>query len=277
MYQLKNSHWQASTLIRGLLTIIFIFWLASVMSHYDEKTPAKKPEITHKQPPSNIVIEQMALPPLPKPKPKLKSKPESKPQVSAEAKNDKQLAERVTKVVNQIPETPPVNRQQIEQVYQKLSIKGIDIQIAWPQRHDERQDTLQFMYQCVGVQFAVLNGTTLYKTNHNKTEHTKLNQNNLNQVKVTDYSDWIRVAQGSLSRREHNWLNAYDVTGTPIRLFPRHLDWRLAQHLANALKGEPLISLRANYQLTNQSLQLTNIYLNKQRITANWGLYQGKC
>lgn len=264
MYQLQNSHRRASILIRGLLTIMFILWLASVMTHYDENPPAKKPEKSHRQPPSDIVIEQIALPPLPEPEPK--------PQASALSKYEKQLAERITKVVKPIPEKPPVSQQQIQQIYQKLSNKGVDIQIAWPRRTTERQDTLHFMYQCVGVQFAVLNGNTLYKN-----KHTKNNQNNLNHANVADYSDWIRLAQGSLSKREHNWLNAYDVTGTPIRLFPRHLDWRLAQHLAIALKGKPLVSLRANYQVTNQRLRLTNIYLNQQRISDSWRLYQGKC
>ena len=123
------------------------------------------------------------------------------------------------------------------------------------------------MYQCAGVQFAVLSGKVITKAGH-----TKFNQSISN-----DYSDWVRVAQGSLSRKEHNWLNAYALTGTPIRLFPRHIDWRLAQHLAQALKGHTLTNFRASYQVTNQSLQLIHIHINKQRLTDTWILYQGKC
>jgi hypothetical protein len=261
MYLFQKNHWQVSTLLRGLLAIVFIMWLASVMTQYYEKAVTHKPKITIKQPPSNIVIEQLALPPLPKPKTSVK------PQATAVSKLAKQTVEPVNKVVKQSLQTPPVNKQQIENIYQQLSDEGVNIQIAWPQNDKERQAALNFMYQCVGVQFAVLNGKTLTKINHTKINHTKL----------TDYSEWIRVAQGSLSKKEHNWLNAYALTGSPIRLFPRHIDWRLAQYLANALKGLPLASLRANYQVTNQRLQLTHIHINNQAITDSWILYQGKC
>lgn len=244
MYLLQNNNWQASTLFRGLLAIIFMFWLATVLLQYDEKSIAKKLKITTTQLPSNIVIEQLALPPIPKPIPIPKEK----------------------------PQTAPVNKQMIEQVYQKLSDDAVDIQIAWPRHANTREATLEFMYQCVGVQFAVLSGNTFTKINHTKINHTKLNQST-----SSDYSDWVRVAQGSLSKKEHNWLNAYALNGTPIRLFPRSIDWRLAQYLTSVLKGAPLTSFRANYQVTNRQLQLTHIHINKQQITDNWLLYKSMC
>jgi hypothetical protein len=263
MYLLQNNNWQASTLLRCFLAIAFMAWLATVLIQYTQNPPVQKPEITSKQPPSHIVIEQFRLPPIPK--------TTSKPQLPAVSKLAKQPAERVTKVVTKVikqsPQTPSANKQQVQQVYQKLSDEAIDIQIAWPPQATERQVALDFMYQCVGVQFAVLNGDTLTKLNHTK----------LNQTGASENSDWVRVAQGNLSKKEQNWLNAYALTGTPIRLFPRDIDWRLAQYVAKALKGAPLTRFRAHYQVTNQGLQLTNISINNQAVTDSWTLYQGKC
>ncbi|MDU0356415.1 hypothetical protein RS130_23205 [Paraglaciecola aquimarina] len=118
------------------------------------------------------------------------------------------------------------------------------------------------MYQCVGSQFAVLNGNNI---------------THLNQSKVQNFSTWIRIAQGSLSVKEQHWLAAFSVTGTPIRLFPRQIDWQLAKYIAQSLHGNELTSFRATYQLTNQKLQLTDIRLNAQPINKTWLLYQKKC
>jgi hypothetical protein len=248
---LQNNKWPATTLLRAGLTLIFILWLAMVMSQYDDNPIEKKQKINVKQAPSNIIIEQLMLPPVPTPK--------AKPQASA-------LSERANQppdpAIKQVKQTPQVHKQQVEQVYKQLSVQGVDIQIAWPQQVHQQQGALDFMYQCAGMQFAMLNGNKITK---------------VNQFALSDYSDWIRVAQGNLSKKEQHWLTAYSLTGTPIRLFPRNLDLRLAQHLANALKGAPLVNLRANYQVSNQRLYLTQIQLNNQPITASWTLYQGEC
>jgi hypothetical protein len=249
MVLLQNNNWRATTILRGLLSAVFILWLATVMFQYDDNDIEKQQKINKKQPPSNIVIEQLTLPPVPK----------AQPQVLAVAELTNQPLEPALKKVKQ---TPRVNTQQVEQVYKQLSDQGVDIQIAWPQKTHQQQGALDFMYQCAGMQFAVLNGNNITK---------------VNQLKLSDYSDWIRLAQGNLSKKEHHWLNAYALTGTPIRLFPRDIDLRLAQHLANALKDSPLVNLRANYQVDNQRLYLTHIQLNKQPITGSWELYQGKC
>ena len=269
MYLLQNTNCQASTIFRGLLTVIFIAWLATVMTQYDKKTKTQKSEVPLKQPTSNIVIEPLTLPPIPKPI------VAAEPKVLAESKLAKPSIESATKLLKelkQLPQTPPVNKQQVKQVYQQLSDTGVDIQIAWPHSVNERQVALDFMYQCVGVQFAVLSGNTFTKINHTKINHTKANHSI-----SSDYSDWVRVAQGSLSKKEYNWLNAYALKGTPIRLFPRSIDWRLAQRLADALKGVPLDNLRAKYQVTNHRLQLIDIQINGLQITDSWTLYQGKC
>jgi hypothetical protein len=253
MVLLQDNNWSTNTVLRTLLTLVFILWLASVMSQYDDSDDENKLKTKVKPPPSNIVLEQISLPPTPK--------------VAEESKLAKQLTKPMTKYVKRSSQTPPINKQQISQVYQKLSDKGVDIQIAWPQNINDREAALTFMYQCAGVQFAVLRGNVITKAGHTK----------VNQAISNDYSEWVRVALGSLSRKEHNWLNAYALTGTPIRLFPRQIDWRLAQYLAQALKGVPLSHFRANYQVTNQSLQLTQIHINEQRITDIWILYKGKC
>ena len=254
MHLIQNSNWPVSTLFRGVLAIVFMLWLANVVTQYDEQPPIHKSDTFTKQPPSKIMIELLTLPPVPE--------PAAKPQASAVSKLAKQRVEPATEVVKQSSQKSPVNKQQTEQVYQQLSDEGVDIQIAWPQNFHERQAALSFMYQCVGVQFAVLNGNNITQ---------------INPTDLSDYSDWIRVAQGSLSKKEHNWINAYALRGTPIRLFPRHLDWRLAQYLANALQGGALSSFRANYQVTNQRLQLTQMFINNQQMPGSWILYQGKC
>ena len=251
MLLLQNKNWPVTAILRGLLTAVFILWLATVMFQYDDNDIEKQQKINKKQAPSNIVIEQLMLPPVPTPK--------AKSQASAVSELTNQPPE---SVIKQVKQSPPVNKQQVEQVYKQLSDQGIDIQIAWPQQIHQQQGALDFMYQCAGMQFAMLNGNNITK---------------VNQLKLSDYSGWIRVAQGDLSKKEHHWISAYSLTGTPIRLFPRNIDLRLAQHLANALKGAPLVNLRANYQVSNQRLYLTKIQLNNQVITASWTLYQGEC
>jgi hypothetical protein len=251
MFLLQNKNWPATAVLRGGLTIVFILWLATVMSQYDDNPIEKQQKINVKQAPSNIVIEQIMLPPVPTPK--------AKPQASAVSDRANQPPE---SAIKQAKQSPPVNKLQVEQVYKQLSDQGVDIQIAWPQQIHQQQGALDFMYQCAGIQFAMLNGNKITK---------------VNQFALSDYSDWIRVAQGNLSKKEQHWITAYYLTGTPIRLFPRNIDLRLAQHLANALKGAPLVNLRANYQVSNQRLYLTKIQLNNQAIKTSWELYIGEC
>lgn len=246
MIFLQNNRWPADTVFRVFLTIVFIFWLATVMSQYDDNKTEKKQEEIDNSSNKNIVIEQLKLPPVPTPK----------------TKQQEVAAAPATRSIKAVKQTPAVNKQQVEQVYQKLNEQGVDIQIAWPQSVHQQQAALHFMYQCAGMQFAVLNGQNITK---------------VNQISLSDYSDWIRVAQGNLSKKEQHWLKAYALSGTPIRLFPKEIDLRLAQRLANELQGAPLVNLRASYQVNNQRLLLANIQLNQQSITGNWELFQGRC
>lgn len=257
MLLLQINKWPASFVLRTLLTIFFMLWLASVMSQYEDNPIEKQHKTSLKQPANNIVIEQLTLPPV----------PTAKPQTSHLSAVSALVQRSPEPALKKVKQTPPADQQQIEGVYKQLSDQGVDIQIAWPQQAHQQQEALDFMYQCAGMQFAVLNGNILNKVNHTK----------VTPLSLGDYSDWIRVAQGNLSQKEQHWLNAYALTGTAIRLLPREIDFRLSQHLANALKGAPLVNLRANYQVTNQTLLLNNIQLNNQRIKGSWPLYQGKC
>jgi hypothetical protein len=250
MFLLQTNNWSANTILRALLTIIFIFWLASVMSQYDDNEHENK-QIKDTPPANNIVIEQITLPPVPQPKLRPYSSTVSEP-----------FNPSTSPAINQAKQSRSVDKHQVQQVYQQLSDQGLDIQIAWPQNTVQQQAALDFMYQCAGMQFAVLNNNEITK---------------VNQLRLSDYSDWIRIAQGNLSSKEQHWLNAYALTGTAIRLFPKEIDFRLAQHLANTLQGTPIASLRARYQVTNQQLHLTKIQVNNQSITGSWTLYQGDC
>jgi hypothetical protein len=256
MLLLQNKKWPASFVLRGLLSLFFILWLASVMSQYEDNPIEKKQKTNIKPLPKNITIEQLTLPPVPK------TKVAAKPQTSKISTVTEPVHPSPKPTLKKTKQTPPANKQQVEHVYKQLSDQGVDIQIAWPPEVNQQQAALDFMYQCTGMQFAVLNGNNMTK---------------VNQLNLSDYSDWIRVAQGNLSKKEQHWLNAYALTGTPIRLFPREIDFHLSQYLANALKGSPLVNLRANYQVTNQTLLLNNIQLNNQTIKGSWELYQGKC
>lgn len=251
MHFLHNNKRPTSAALRSLLTVVFVIWLANVMFQYNDNKVEHDPKNNHKQAPSNIVIEQLTLPPVPKTSAKI--------QTSTQSPSSEQRPE-----ANIEKGTQPAsaNQQQVQQVYEQLSDHTIDIQIAWPQQAHQQQTTLDFMYQCASMQFAVLNGNNITK---------------VNQSRVIDYSDWIRVAQGNLSKKEQHWLTAYALSGTPIRLFPREIDLRLSQHIANTLKGSKLKTLRAHYQVSNQTLFLNDIQLNGQPIKGSWPLYRGKC
>lgn len=245
MLLFQGSSQQASLFVRGMASIVFITWLASVAIQYYWSDSAQKKQDLDETPLTNVSIEQLTLPPLPKPvdQKQMTSAPQSM-------------------VAKQSPKPSTTNEQRIENIYQQLSAEGKDVQLAWPKRSGQRQAALDFMYQCVGMQFAVLNENIITP---------------LNQATLSDYSDWIRVAKGSLSSKEKNWLSAFALNGTPIRLFPRSIDLRLASYVAQVLKGESLASLRASYQVTAQRLRLTDIYLNNQPIADSWVLYQGRC
>jgi hypothetical protein len=257
---LTNHNRLPSRLLCVLLAMGFIGWLTWVIADYYTKKPQTKPDIAKQALDKSVPIEQLSLPPLPILASKLISPQQDKKAYQREAERESTTPQ----VANKQPSKneTAANQQQAEHSYQQLTQLGVDVQLAWPQLARERQTLFDFMYQCVGIQFAVLN------------EH-KITQ--INQSPVSNFSDWIRVAQGSLSNKEQNWLNAFALAGTPIRLFPRDIDMQLAKHIAKALKGAPLKTLKANYQYGNGTLFLTNIVLNKQSLSGNWPLYKDEC
>jgi hypothetical protein len=166
--------------------------------------------------------------------------------------------------------TKAVIKESTSAIYQQLvSDNSISIELAWPNESTARQSLLTFLYQCIGMKFGVLN-------NQNVTLANTFYQN----VETNDKqkpSEWLRIAQGQLASQEHLWLQQYHLSGTPVRLFPKVVDWQLAKLINNQLKGIPLKSLRAYYNYDHQRLMLRNIRLNGERLSKSWILIESKC
>jgi len=153
-------------------------------------------------------------------------------------------------------------------IYQQLvSDNSISIELAWPNESSARQGLFTFLYQCIGMKFGVLNNqsVTLAKTFYQ----------NVNDEQQP--SEWLRIVQGPLASQERLWLQQYHLLGTPVRLFPKVVDWQLAKLIKNQLKGKPLKNLRAHYQYDHQRLMLINIRLNGQWLSKSWTLIENKC
>ena len=158
----------------------------------------------------------------------------------------------------------------ISAIYQQLiSDSSISIELAWPNETSARQGIFTYLYQCIGMKFGVLNNQ---KVTLAKTFYQHVNANDEQQP-----SEWLRIAQGQLASQERLWLQQYHLSGTPVRLFPKMVDWQLAKLINKQLNGEPLKSLRANYNYANKHLMLKNISLNGQSLSENWTLIENKC
>ena len=239
--------WSVSKVLHLLLTVIFMLWLIHVFIQSPHETESSLAKKINQQLPDDITLEQHSLPALP---------------LSANTNQERSVSKSETLGKKPIERLLAINKQQVEQVYRQLTDEGLDIQIAWPQKASEQQATLDFMYRCAHMQFAVLKENKVTR---------------VNQLELSDYSEWIRLAQGNLSKKERNWLKAYALEGQAIRLFPSQIDLRLAQHLALSLNGTPLAKLRANYLVINQTFYLSNIWLNNQPVKGNWLLYKSNC
>jgi len=178
------------------------------------------------------------------------------------------------------------SKQSVSAMYKQLtSDDSIDIEIAWPKNRHDRQDTFTYLYQCIGMRFGVLNGLTSakkkvtlvnnyeqYNVHNNPRDIKNAMANNAQQV-----SDWLRIAQGQLANQEHHWMQKYTLTGTPVRLFPKTVDWQLAHLLTLQLKSANLTSFRARYQRSGDHLLLTNISVNGRLLPHDWTLISKKC
>jgi hypothetical protein len=155
-------------------------------------------------------------------------------------------------------------------IYQQLiSDNSINIELAWPNESSVRQGVFTFLYQCIGMKFGVLNNESITLA---KTFYQSGNANDEPQP-----SEWLRITQGELASQERLWLKQYHLSGTPVRLFPKEVDWQLAKLISNQLNGKALKSLRAQYKYQHQRLLLTNIQLNGQRLSKNWTLIENQC
>jgi len=173
--------------------------------------------------------------------------------------------------VSQKHEPPKkVSQDSTAAIYQQLiSDSSINIELAWPNESSARQGLFTFLYQCIGMKFGVLNNQ---KVTLAKTFYQNGNANDIHQP-----SEWLRLAQGELASQERLWLKQYHLSGTPVRLLPKVVDWQLAKLINNQLNGKSLKNLRAQYKYQHQRLLLTDIQLNNQRLSQNWTLIENKC
>lgn len=287
VWQLINF-WQLTRWQQALLTQVNTVELKD--KNQNKKTPKsitdKTPEAAQKTPPK---IHKKNVKPLSLAQVELPAVPHSSKNdmpVQIQQKETVKLPKQKTKAV----QTKPIEKikqrknnnnnnnkaQSVSSMYQQLtSNNAIDIEIAWPKNNIERQNTFTFLYQCLGMKFGVLNGqqTNQPKVTLAKQPYTNVIKSNTdNQI-----SDWLRIAQGQLAHQEQEWLQKYELSGTPVRLFPKAIDWQLATLLTQQLGNAPLTSFRARYKYSNNRLMLTNIKLNQVLLTNNWVLITSQC
>jgi hypothetical protein len=273
-----------------VLTTLIIYWLISIWNITIwqqvllEKTTENQPSKALKQTINNkgksLVFANIDLPELPKKVIDLIKKNAASPQSSIKKTKqpltDKQPIlsnKQATKKANNKSEKQvinAVNKDSTSAIYQQLiSDNSINIELAWPNESSARQGLFTFLYQCLGMKFGVLNNK---KVTLAKTFYQNVNANDEQQP-----SEWLRIAQGQLASQERLWLQQYHLSGTPVRLFPKVLDWQLAKFINIQLNGKPLKSLQAFYKYDHQRLMLNNIRLNGQWLSAEWTLTENKC
>jgi hypothetical protein len=258
---IKMSLWQDN-----LQQKIAQFATSSPAQRYAEQTP-----ITPFN--DSVTLSDVALPVLPslpvtkplsiatQPKPNMAPKPELRALQPSSKKITQQIAQQTVQ-----PITPPAKPQSADEVYQQLqSDQSLDLQIALPANATQRNQLLDYLYQCAGMQFAILQ----------KAQQRQQQLSYLSPKRYVPVSQWLRVANGELSPQEQQWLA--NQHGTAIRIFPQAIDQRLSHYLASTLQGAKLNSLRASYHLTAAGLVLSNIQLNQQNINSTWQLHTSQC
>jgi hypothetical protein len=270
------------------LTILIIYWLISIwniniwqqmlLEKTTENQPSKALKKTINNKGRSLVFTNVDLPELPKKAIDLIKKnigsPQSSIKKTKQALTEKQPIlsnKQATKKANNKSKKQVINavkKDSTSAIYQQLiSDNSISIELAWPNESSARQGLFTFLYQCIGMKFGVLNNkkVTLAKTFYQ----------NVNDEQQP--SEWLRIAQGQLAIQERLWLQQYNLSGTPVRLFPKVLDWQLAKFINIQLNGKPLKSLRAFYKYDHQRLVLNNIRLNGQWLSEEWTLTKNKC
>ncbi len=221
----------------------------------------------------SLVLAQVNLPAVPK-QPMTKAPQSSKTstpivnKINQQSSTEKQANS--AKDIQKKASKQHVSKSSASAIYQQLiSDSSLDIELAWPNEISARQDVFTFLYQCIGMKFGVLN--------NQKVSLVRIPSRNTRFNEKQQPSEWLRIAQGKLAKQELRWLQQYNLSGTPVRLFPKMVDWQLAKHINNQLNGKPLKSLRAHYKRDNQHLILTGIKLNGQLLNNNWKLIENKC
>jgi len=233
------------------------------------------PQVNHKE--QLLVFTKVDLPELPeqpKPfKPVMGEKYNNTSTVKASVKPIAKTTTQNASIKQQVPYAKQSSRaktKNVSSIYQQLiSDDSIDIELAWPNHKVARKDIFTFLYQCVGMRFGVLNNqkVLLAKTTYHQTNTHKKQQ----------ASQWLRIAQGQLTSQESHWLQQYNLAGTPVRLFPKAVDWQLSTLISKQLNGDALRSVRAHYKYNNRRLMLTNITLNDRRVDKDWQLIEKEC
>jgi hypothetical protein len=247
------------------ITLMMFLWLINlwITSLWQQNIQAKSlkspPQMQIEIPPKKqIALSFIALPAVPQ-----------KTLVKEEDNKGNEGANNKGRIISvKTPITKPVKSKESNIVstanmYQKLvTDNSINVEIAWPHNSTDREKLFNYLYQCAGMKFGVLQQqrVTLVKDYHHQ-----------------PHSEWLRVAQGKLAKREYKWMRQYQLSGTAVRLFPKKIDWQLANIIAQQLNGKTLNSFRANYRLNHHSLQLENVYLNDEKNDANWLLMQTPC
>jgi len=239
----------ATTLmVFGLINLwMTSLWQKNIKPKYLKSVPQTPIEVIAKK---QIRLSAIALPPLPR-------------KTQKEEANEKIETSLVIAAIDKSVKSKIIKKESTANMYKKLVMNSaLNIEIAWPQNTTEREKLFNYLYQCAGMKFGVLQQqrVILVKDYHHQ-----------------PHSEWLRVAQGALAQREYQWLRQYQLSGTAVRLFPKKIDWQLANILAEQLNGKALHTFRANYRLKHNRLQLDNIYLNGEKNNTNWILMQTHC
>ena len=240
------SHWQQAISVKELTSDFTKEKKTQQLNVMDKSSPLLL--VNHQM--ENITISDIALPTVPTSMRKSVVKEKAKPSINE--------PQRGRGLVN----SGLTEQYLTSQVYKQLiSDESIDIEIAWPDNTKERAAIFDYLYRCAGMQFGVMNKTkvtVIAKT----TEHER--------------SAWLRVAQGQLNSREIHWLQQASLPGVPVRLFPKEIDWLLAKKITNNLGGKTLRSFRGRYTLSHQGIMVSDVLINKQKVSGNW-LIGSKC
>lgn len=248
-------------------------WQSRLTSNFMLPEPVEA-QVSEMQPETSVVLANVTLPPppkraLPRKMQAIQSSSASVERLSANTKKTELAPNRESKNIRTTPnsetssKTPTDLARDTQQVYEQLSDDTtLDIQLAWPAKLAERNRVIDFLYSCMGAQFATLQGQSL----------TYLSPNRYNNA-----SNWLRIAQGALSDTEQRWFSQHQYEGTPIRIFPHTIDWQLSEHIAQALGSQKLEQLRASYGLSGNRLVLRDVYLNGRLVPDTWYLGGPSC